>query len=448
MTAGRRRTTVRSFLLRGAEVDGRRTDVLVRDGRVVPVDGRRVDEVVECAGGALLPGLVDHHLHLHALAAAERSVRCPSDPAALGRVLAAAAGDVHGWVRGVGFPGDDLDVDLLDRLHPSRPVRVQHRSGALWVLNTAALERIGPLDHPGVERVAGAPTGRILRGDDWLRSRLPPAEPFDLAALGARLAGLGLTALTDATPDVEAGAARSLTAVPQRLTLLGVPLGETAPEGTVTGPYKMVLADSGLPDLDELTDRIRAAHAAQRPVAVHTVTRESLVLLLAALDDAGRLPGDRVEHAALVPAELIGELRGLAVVTQPGFLADRGDLFRREVPAVEHPDLYRCASLRDHGVPVAFSSDAPYGPVDPWRVIDAAVTRATPDGDALGPGEAVSARDALDLYLAGRPGGPVRRVTAGAEADLVLMHEPLDVALQAPSMDGVRQVWIGGVPMR
>ncbi len=44
------------------------------------------------------------------------------------------------------------------------------------------------------------------------------------------------------------------------------------------GPYKIVLADSGLPPCDELTDRIRTAHAASRPVAVHCVTREALVL--------------------------------------------------------------------------------------------------------------------------------------------------------------------------
>jgi predicted amidohydrolase YtcJ len=116
-------------------------------------------------------------------------------------------------------------------------------------------------------------------------------------------------------------------ALPQRVHLLGAPLGATLPDGLATGPCKIVIADSGLPDLDELTDRIRTAHAASRGVAVHCVTREALVLLLAALDEAGHRPGDRIEHAALVPRELIGELarRGLRIVTQPGFLAHRDD---------------------------------------------------------------------------------------------------------------------------
>jgi predicted amidohydrolase YtcJ len=146
------------------------------------------------------------------------------------------------------------------------------------------------------------------------------------------------------------------------------------------GPYKIMLADSGLPDLDGLTDRIRNAHEAGRAVAVHCVTREALVLLLAALESAGTTPGDRVEHAGVVPSELVPELarRGLRVVTQPGFIADRGDDFRRGVPAGEHADLYRCRSLLRGGVPVALSSEAPYGPIDPWAVIAAGAAGAPP----------------------------------------------------------------------
>jgi len=451
-----------TLLLRDADVGGRRVDVLVDGGRTVGVGpagsggtsgsgattpprspDTRPDEVVDCRGGALLPGLVDHHLHLNALDAARRSVRAPAEHTALAAALAAAQADAHGWVRGVGYPGDDLDAALLDRLHPDRPVRVQHRSGALWVLNGRALEALGGTDHPGVERGAdGTPTGRIFRADDWLRTRLPAATPPDLRELGAELAALGLTALTDATPDLDRETAAALTAVPQRLTLLGVPLDEAPPAGAVVGPYKIVLADPDLPPLDDLVARIRAAHAVGRSVAVHSVTRESLVLLVVALRESGIRPGDRVEHAAVVPAELIAELP--AVVTQPGFLADRGDRFRRETPEAEHGDLYRCASLVAAGVPVALSSDAPYGPVDPWAVIAAATTRGTPDGGPLGPAERLTAREALDRYLVAEPGGPPRRIVPGAPADLVLLQDPLTEALRRPTAEQVRAVWIGG----
>ena len=43
---------------------------------------------------------------------------------------------------------------------------------------------------PGVERVDGVATGRLVDADGWLADRLPAGRPPDLAAVGRRLAGL------------------------------------------------------------------------------------------------------------------------------------------------------------------------------------------------------------------------------------------------------------------
>ena len=460
------------LLVRRAELDGR----VVADVRVVgatiaeigtQLAARRGEDVVDARGGALLPGLCDHHLHLHALAAAERSVQCGppavTGPHALAEALAYASPDEHGWVRGVGYSEDvagPLDSAALDRLHAERPVRVQHRSGVLWMVNTAGARALG-LDragHQGVERDARAlPTGRLWRADDWLRARLPATRAPDLRHVGSRLARLGITHLTDATPDLDASAIGAIGeairtgALPQRVHLLGAPLGWTpsgGPRSPTAGPYKIVLADSALPGLDVLTERVRAAHTTGRPVAVHCVTREALILLLVALENAGVRAGDRIEHAALVPAELIARLRvlGLAAVTQPGFIAHRGDDYLRDVPAVDQSDLYRARSLIDGGVACALSSDAPYGPVDPWMVIDAAVRRKTPSGRIAGAAERLTARRALEAYLGAPddPGGTPRAVVRGAPADLVLLRTPRADALARPSADLVAATVIAG----
>ena len=88
--------------------------------------------------------------------------------------------------------------------------------------------------------------------------------------MGAALLGHGITAVTDATPDLDAAAITAISDamdrgdLPPRVQLLGAPLGTPLPggaQGPTAGPYKIVLADSGLPRYDELTDRIRAAHA-------------------------------------------------------------------------------------------------------------------------------------------------------------------------------------------
>ncbi len=460
------------MLLRHAEIGGRLLTDLRLDGgmvtEVAPALRRRGGEpAYDCQGGAVLPGLCDHHLHLHAQAARAGSAECGppavTGPAALAAALAAARPDSSGWIRGAGYTesvAGDLDAPALDRLRAGRPVRVQHRSGALWMLNTAALAAIGAAgaDHPGVERGAdGRPTGRLWRADAWLRSRLPAGPPPDLTAVGAALLGHGITAVTDATPDLDASAIAAIEQamtrglLPPRVALLGAPLGAPLPgdrgePGPSSGPYKIVLADSGLPGYDELTGRIRAARAAGRPVAVHCVTREALVLLLAALAEAGPRSGDRIEHAALVPPELIPELArlGVRVVTQPGFLAHRGDDFLRDVPPADRPGLYRCAALLRAGIPVALSSDAPFGPLDPWAVIAAAVSRRTASGAVAGPGERITFARALDAYLAppDDPGGPPRRISPGLPADLVVLQSPLAQAARLP--DPVRAVLVNG----
>jgi predicted amidohydrolase YtcJ len=423
--------------------------------------------VIDADGGALIPGLHDHHLHLHAMAADAASVSCgpPSvrDTAALADALGRAPGDDNGWVRGVGYietVAGDLDDDALDRLHSSRPVRVQHRSGAMWILNGAAVAaaRLADASHPGIERAPdGRPTGRVWRADAWLRDRLPPSGPPRLDAVGAALARWGITGVTDASPDLDPRSRAAIESsvvdgtLPQRVHLLGAaPDSDIAsPQGRVTvGPYKIVLADSGLPDLDDLADRIRNVHDRGRAVAVHCVTRESLLLLLAVLDVVGARAGDRIEHGALIPRETIDDLRrrGLTVVTQPGFLAHRGDDYLRDIDEIDHPDLYRCRSLIEAGVPVGLSSDAPYGPPDPWAVMTAAVNRRAPTGEVVGISERLTAADVLTRYLtpADDPGGRPRVVRPGAPADLVLLHDPLVDVLTEPSADAVRATLFGG----
>ncbi|MGV9713855.1 amidohydrolase family protein [Gordonia sp. NPDC003424] len=454
------------LLLRNVEESGVLCDVAIAEGRIAEIAesiAARDHDVIDGNGGALLPGLHDHHLHLHATAAAMASVQC--GPPAVTSVddLASALRNAqgHDWIRGVGYVetvAGLLDSAALDRLESTRSVRIQHRSGAVWFLNSAAAAAVGlaHADHPGVERDdRGHPSGRVWRADAWLRERLPDNGPPSLDMVTAELTRFGITGVTDATPDLAPDTQAALVAahrsgeLPQRLHLLGVSVGQEINDATITtGPYKIVIADSDLPQLDSLVDTIRRAHAHGRPVAVHCVSRVALVLLLAAFDDAGTIAGDRIEHGAVIPDELIAELahRHLMVVTQPGFIADRGDDYLDRVDAEDLPHLYRCRSLLEHSVPLALSSDAPYGPLDPWAVIAAAVTRRTASGITLGPHESVSPPTALDRYLAplDDPGGKPRRVVVGAPADLVLLDRPLRTALSSSNATNVRCTIIRG----
>ncbi|MCT9079586.1 amidohydrolase family protein [Streptomyces fulvoviolaceus] len=452
------------LLLRGVEIRGRLVDCRIRGGVVAEIGPHlRVgaDElVVRGDGGALLPGLADHHLHLTAMAARDASLDVSAVPRAdLASVISRAAVDGDGWVRVVGH--DDVvhgDLDL-DAWSPAVPVRVQHRSGALWLVNSAGLERLGAAAaaHEGVERDgSGRPTGRLWRADAWLREALG-GRPPSLRAVGARLAALGVTHVADATPDP--GAAEVLADAVRRDELpqhVMVMAPDPAPSTRSTrahprlsiGPVKLVVADHELPPLDDLADRIRRAHTDGRPVAVHCVSRTALALTLAAFDLAGGREGDRVEHCAVADPAAAKELalRGILVVTQPTLVALRGDDYWARVEPEDRPDLWRYAGLLRAGVQVAPSSDAPYGNPDPWACLRAATERRTPSGRVLGPDERVPAETVLRGLLSPleNPAGPARRITVGHSADLVLLDRPLTDALHAPDAGLVRATIIGG----
>jgi predicted amidohydrolase YtcJ len=459
-------------LITRAELPGRGLrDLRIGAGRIqaiAPELPRRDGELhLDAAGGALLPGLHDHHLHLFALAAARRSVRCgpPAlrDAGALGERLARAraATPPGGWVRGVGYHesvAGPLDRHRLDAWLPDRPLRIQHRSGALWLLNSEALARLEAerAPPPGLGRDArGAPDGRLLREDAWLRERLGREDWPPLADVGRELARLGVSGVTDATPGNGPVEARALAEalergwLRQRVHLMGsAKLPEPLHPQLTRGPRKLVLDEPRLPDFDAFAGEIAAAHAQRRAVAIHCVTRSELVFALAALREAGCRPGDRIEHAAVADADALAGLASLpvTVVTQPNFVAERGDAYRRDVAREDHDHLYRGRGFERAGIPLAGGTDAPFGEPDPWAAMRAAVERRTPSGERLGPREALSPERALALFTTPleAPGGAPRAVAPGARADLCLLDRPWREARRDLSGDAVAATLCGG----
>ncbi|HZU78493.1 MAG TPA: hypothetical protein VE991_01145, partial [Acidimicrobiales bacterium] len=161
--------SARSLLVRGGRVPdwaattgaeglrldpGPRLDLRIRAGTIEAaaptLDLAPHEDVLDVGGCLVLPGLHDHHLHLRALVAAGRSVAVgPGDVAGragLARALAAAPVDRRGWRRAIGYHesvAGDLDRRVLDDLAPGGPVRLQHRSGAMWVVNSAGVTALG-----------------------------------------------------------------------------------------------------------------------------------------------------------------------------------------------------------------------------------------------------------------------------------------------------------------
>jgi len=459
--------------------DGARVDVRIVGDRIEAVapalPRTSADRVVDARGGALLPGLHDHHIHLFALAAARQSVVCGPPavraPQELAHALREQPGD--GWVRGIGYHesvAGVLERRQLDALLADRPVRIQHASGKAWFLNSAAIRALG-LDAgswpEGVEiGPDGRPSGRLFRLDDWLRERLAVLAPPDLGPVSGELAAFGITGLTDATAHNDAAAAAGFAAamdrgaLRQRLRLMGnegLAAADLRP-GLALGELKILLDEDRLPDLDELVARVRHAHDQGRGVAFHCVSRIELVFALHVLGAArAASPSgcqgvrDRIEHASVTPPDLLGLMRtlGVAVVTQPGFVAERGDRYLAQAEPDERPHLYRLRSFLREGIPLGLSSDAPFGLPDPWAAMRAAISRRTASGAVVDATEALTPEAALAGFLGSpeRPGGPVRALRAGAWADLCLLDRPWRIARERLEADQVRLTIAAGMPI-
>src|SRR5208337_3922977 len=154
----------------GAQIDE------VGDGLVA----RRGEGVLYAGGGTVLPGLHDHHVHVRSAASALDSffVGTPgvSTKVQLTQLLSNATPGPDGWIRAVGYHesvAGGVDRTALDAVVPDIPVRIQHRSGVLWILNSAALGRVGLTEHPD---------GRLRSADRGWSEALQQRES-DLAEL-------------------------------------------------------------------------------------------------------------------------------------------------------------------------------------------------------------------------------------------------------------------------
>jgi predicted amidohydrolase YtcJ len=208
----------------GAVFDGFRyhpdATVTVRDGRIAAGDDAATgSETVDLAGGLLLPGFTD--AHIHPIQGGLERMRCDlsgsAGRAAYLEVIAAYARERPGaeWILGGGwhqsdFPGGTPTAAEVDPVAPDRPLFLLNADhhGA-WV-NTRALALAGidartpdPADGRIERSPDGTPTGTLHEGAMDLVGRFVPETTHDelVAALleaQAYLRSLGITGWQDA----------------------------------------------------------------------------------------------------------------------------------------------------------------------------------------------------------------------------------------------------------
>jgi len=397
----------------------------------------------------------------------------------------------------------------LDSVVADRPVWLERVDGhAAWG-NTMAIERAGvtaktadPAGGRIIRDAAGKPQGVFVdRAEDLVKKVMPAPRPKDrdlaLAEFQKAMIARGITAVADMGTSPEDWAAfrragdagrlqvrimsyadsietLELMAGPgpgpwlygDRLRMGGVKIyldGALGSRGAaLKAPYADEKGTRGLALLTPAQLRNLMSRAAMDgfQTAVHAIGDSANAEVLAAIAELSEsYDGDRrwrIEHAQIIdPADIpmLGK-HGVIASVQP--LHQTSDRLMAE--ARLGPDrlagAYPWRSILEAGGRLAFGSDAPVEPADPWGGMAAAISRTDAQGEPFGgwfPQQTVSREIALAGFTAlaahaGFADGRFGRLAVGERADFIFVdRDPLMASLDDLRQTRVLEVWIGGV---
>ncbi|MEW2418358.1 amidohydrolase [Streptomyces sp. NPDC046866] len=198
---------------------------------------------------------------------------------------------------------------------------------------------------------------------------------------------------------------------------------------------------TGYLDAAEIAEHVAACTEAGLQAGFHAIGDAALSAVVegfrAAADRVGldrvRAARHRIEHAEMMTAETIAAFAdlGLTASVQPAFDAAWGGedgMYADRLGAERARTLNPFAALLRAGVPLAFGSDAPVTPFDPWGTVRAAAFHRTPE-------HRISVRAAFTAHTRGgwralgRDGAGV--LVPGAPADYALWQTG-ELVVQAP----------------
>jgi len=243
-------------------------------------------------------------------------------------------------------------------------------------------------------------------------------------------------------PCVTADDARGLLAAIPGLTGIGGDLDVDGSLGSRTAALRAPYTDEPgargrlYLTAEQVANHVAAVTRAGVHAAFHVIgdraMDEVLLGMQAAADVEGAGPviaaGHRLEHAEMVDAIALAQLvlLGTRVSAQPAFDAAWGGprrLYAARLGPVRATGLNPLADLAAAGVPLAFGSDAPVTPIDPWAGVRAAVRHTAPDQRISGRAAFLAATRG-GWRLAGLDGSGAGELRVGAPAHLALWRAP------------------------
>ncbi|MFJ6720599.1 MULTISPECIES: amidohydrolase [unclassified Streptomyces] len=433
--------TRRTVLLRGGEVhspaDPFATAMVVERGHIAWVGSegaadafaQGVDEVVHLDGALVTPAFTDAHVHTTSTGLALTGLdlsAAHSLPEALALVRAYAARRPadrvllgHGWDAARWPERRAPHRAELDEAAGGRPLYLSRVDVHSAVVTTALLDLV-----PGVHRAGDEP----LTGDAHhavRRAALDAVTPAQRAeaqrAALDRAASLGIgsvhecggpeisspedfTALLDlaahhggprvfgywADRDIERAAELGAVGAAGDLFVDGALGSHTA---CLHAPYSDAThTGTGYLDSRDVAAHVVACTEAGLQAGFHAIGDAAITAVVEGLRAAAEKVGlarvraarHRVEHAEMMTPATIAAFAelGLTASVQPAFDAAWGGedgMYADRLGAARARTLNPFAALLKAGVPLAFGSDAPVTPLDPWGTVRAAAFHRTPE---------------------------------------------------------------------
>jgi len=406
------------------------------------------DEIVELDGALVTPAFVDAHVHATSAGLALTGLDltgCPSLATALERIAAFAAGCTggaligHGWDETKWPEGRPPTLAELDAAAPGAALYLS-RTDVHSALASSALRALTP----GLAELPGhTPDGPLARDAHHAVRRAALAHLTDgqrraaqLATL-RRAAELGIGSLHEcAGPDISSEedlaallALAEETDGPEVFGYWGELGGvETARRLGAVGAGGDLFVDGALGShtaclhtpyadaahtgtayltAEQVADHVAACTEAGLQAGFHAIGDAALTAVIDGVRAAGERVGTarvkalrhRVEHAEALDDKAIVAFTelGLTASVQPAFDACWGGpdgMYVQRLGAERAAGLNPFAAMLRAGVPLAFGSDAPVTPLDPWGTVRAAAFHRTPE-------HRISARAAFTAHTRG-----------------------------------------------
>jgi predicted amidohydrolase YtcJ len=432
--------------------------------------------VIDCQGGMVLPGFNDAHCHPFAFAMSQIYLDC-SQARCIGDILAVVRGQAgrarkQKWLRAAQVDVSSVAENRLpyrwelDKAVADRPILLVERSGQHCALNTLALALCGIDENTadaenesiGRDPVSRKPNGLVSGNSERIARAIPPPTDEEIQA-GLRQANLvylslGITSLQDTSwsntyhhwQAWHNFKQRGLLA--PRLTMLAGydALEELKEKGLRTGhgdlqirlgAMKIALDESSgvlYPSQEDLNQAALRTHLAGFQLSFHVPDVELLQTSLRALAFVSGMAltpcaRPRFEHCPVCPPSLMPMLAEseAIIVSQPNLFQQTGPAYLDQVAGEQLNWIYPYRSFLDHGIPLAFSSDAPLTPCDPLQAILTALTRTVSGGQKLVKEQQLSLFEAIDAYTSAgayATGEELEKgkLAQGQLADLTVLH--------------------------